>query len=493
MNNNVLVIFEYDTFWHISLWEKRCLLLQLIKEIKITHTKQNPEKLLQEIFTQLGEIKNTFSSIYICLSPKNVLVKYWEFPFWGNTKALKALTILMDSEIPNIENLESKFLFAHSSFIKRKTNILSASCSKKILELWKKTFLLETVTDLHLSFFPFPYLNLDNIAKKNNTFIGLMGNRLCVFQCKNGIVSYFKQIQMLGGVQVEEKALYSAWQIILQDLIVDNDTIIILSSELEKFKHIFSSQALFVAENEIISTQEKILKKLQSILKNLKIRQKKVNIYTSVPQGLESIEAKVAKLFVQKTLGMRIYAPSFNFTQHIISSSKKTFSSVKKEIIPLCFGAFCALSCVVWLASNVQKLKNENTFYTTRINEIYKNLAPQAPDFKSYKQMKSVLQSKINESALPTSSSSILQILMAIHNNVPQNENILIEQFIFDKKIVTLQGNILNYDELELFKNALEKVDFFQNIKISQATLIQKKNMKNNFQINFKLSLEIVE
>ncbi len=493
MNTHVLVIFEYDTFWHISLWEKRYVLLQLIKETKITHTKQNPQELLQEIYTQFGETTFYFSSVYLCLSPKNILVKYWEFPFWGKAKALKALTILMDSEIPHIENLENEFLSVSSSFIKRKTTILSASCSKKVLEKWKSALFLDTITDLYISFFPFPFFNLVDIAKKNTTFIGIMENRLCVFQCKNGVLSYFKQIQILGGVQVEEKTLHSAWQIILQDLIIDNDTIILLSRDLEKYKHIFSSHALVLPENEIISSQEKFLKKLYTMLGKIKRGQKKANIYTSVLQGLESIEAKIAKVFIQKTRGIGLYAPCFHYSQKVVSSPQKSFSLIKKEIIPVCFGIFCLLSCFVWLCSKVYILKEENTFYLTRINEIYKNLAPQAPDFKSYKQMKSVLQNKINENTTNTGSPHLLQVLMAIHKSIPQNENILFKNFILDKKIIILQGEILNYEELELVKNALEEIPFFQNIKINQATLIQQKNTKNTFQINFKLSFELVE
>lgn len=477
MNKLSIVLIEKSSYWHLSVWKRNVFLPVLLNEKK--YGKLNPEELISSIFADIQYnypqyIKNTVW--YICLDPKNVIIKEWKFPFSSAGKIKKAVNIMLDAEMPQAS------LFTHTTIINKKeknekeTTAYTLSCLTSFLTFWYSLLDQYDAAKTKITFLPFPYILGQNYTEEK-IYLALYDETFFSFSYKEKSIKKIRYIQLVKGEQ-NNTYVNAAINFILPK--TEQSEFIILDDKKQELKEYINKDIKYTSYRAIPKFQF-----LSNLLKKCKMLKRKSTFKQTI-LGDEHIIA------YNLLLAFNTYPLFFVHKNTTTITYKNSLFDklLNPNFVPYYLIIFCIILGLNALAVNLMNIKHENEVYLTEIQNSYKKAVPSAPYFSNFKQLKSVIINKISPELTVRQQNTPLSVLELISELLPDKQKIILTSFSMNKNGVSINASTVDYEELDNITNVLKKSSNISNVKVTNASIIKGQNV---FPINFELTFNIGE
>lgn len=479
MNKLTIVLIEKTTYWHVTIWNKKFFVPVLLEEKNCG--KLAPAELVPAVYKDLQQKYAPFGSCvwYICLDPKNVIIKEWEFPFSAPTKIKKAINIMLDAEMPQANLLTHTTLINKKEKKEKSTKAYTLSCLTAFLEDWYALLEQYQAAETNITFLPFPYFIGQNHAEEK-VYLSLYDETFFSIVYKK---DYFKKIQYIQLLKTEQNNKYvnAALNLILPQ--TGNAEFVIITENKQELKNYLSEDIKYSSYAPV----QKFQTLTQFIRKNFLRKEKWTG--KTILNSAESVAGynilvsldKKAIFFTHKN---KSHAAEKNSTSQFVDKL------LSPAYIPCYLIGFCLFLGLGSLFVEYRNLQQEKTSYLNEMQRMYKQAVPDAPYFSNFKQLKSVILNRISPQSASSQQNSPLSVLELLSTLFPDNKKILIKNFNINKNTVSINANTVNYEELDKIQNLLETNSKISNVKITNTSILRE---QKEFNINFEVSFNFEE
>lgn len=479
MNKLSLVLIEKSTCWHVTIWEKKLFVPVLLEE-KI-FDKLLPEELISAIYKELLQKYSPINTCTwnICLDPKNILIKEWEFPFSAPAKIKKAINIMLDAEMPQANLLTHTTIINKKEKNEKSTTAYTLSCLTTFLTDWYTLLEKYYSSETNITFLPFPYfIGQDHTDEK--MYLSLYDETFFSITYKKNHIKKIQYIQLIKN-ELNNKYVNAALNLILPQ--TSNTEFVIINDSKQELKSYLNEDAHYTPYTPV----QKFQALTQFIRKHFLRKTKFAG--TSIINSVESVVAyNILVSYDKKSL-------FFTHKQKSQITEKNTKSQfigklLSPDYIPYYLIAFCIILGLNSMLVEYINLKQENTSYLNEMQRIYKQAVPDAPYFSNFKQLKSVILNRISPESAISQQNTPLAVLELLSTLFPDNQKILIKNFNINKNTVSINANTISYEELDKIQNLLNTNSQISNVKITHASLLRD---QKDFNINFEVSFNFEE
>lgn len=479
MNKLSLVFIEKSTCWHVTVWEKKLFVPVLLEEKN--YDKLIPNELIPAVFNDLQQKYSPIHACtwHICLDPKNVIIKEWEFPFSASAKIKKAIDIMLDAEMPQANLLTHTTIINKKDKQEKSTKAYTLSCLTAFLSDWYTLLEKYYSAETNITFLPFPYF-IGQQHTEEKVYLSLYEETFFSITYKKNNIKKIQYIQLVKN-ELNNKYVNAALNLILPK--ANNTEFVIINDNKQELKEYLSEDAHYTPYNPI----QKFQAPAQFIRKNFL---KKSN-FTGKPI-INSIESIIAYNILVSYDKKSLFFTRKNKRQAAEKTNKSRLMDklLSPAYIPGYLILFCLFLGLNSMLVDYINLKQENTSYLNEMQRIYKQAVPDAPYFSNFKQLKSVILNRISPESAASQHNTPLAVLEFLSTLFPDNQKILIKNFNINKNSVTISADTINYEELDKIQKVLNTNSQVSNVKITNASILKE---QKEFTINFEMTFNFEE
>ncbi len=428
-------------------------------------SEENILKILQNLNEDLQEKKiKKPEKVYVFLKLENLIIKKWSLPFKTKNNAKKALKHLLKRDIPLPEDKISHSFFFQAKPRKMPRIIFSYTMRKSQIFLWENVFKSMNYPLTCLSFTPFLFMDIFGaeqeifLYQEENCSLLIYGNNKQIQEIKllphDGLPAKTSAEFLNILLREQEQYFNEARNIFYYSILPDYGQI------LTRLKEKFSINCIALALENIQPKKSGF-----GTLSNKLGQNKRFNLALSHSK-YDFTEELIHRIEEQFSI-FKTIKPNFLTLKPLQSHVK---SPLSKFFVP-CLAIIISLSLYnILLSSQNSELQRSIMQNQSQLDLLFKREVQNISRKLSTREMKSIIQGRIQEGAGDEQNLFVLQILNGLSLAASPEMELSLVRFGYNQNNSSLYGFVKNFDMLKLYMENINQEMPVTSVEIISAT-----------------------